>query len=112
MRADAHILVDRRIEQYVFRHNDLVIVDDEAGSGIVPVQPEQPPLATRYPAPIYLGKIEEPPDHAAFTGAATPQGTVKLSPDSERPLYAEHIIGIVVGIWFGLDVQQRPSGGS
>jgi len=108
IRADAYILVDRRINAYAFRHNDLVIVDDDEGAGIVPVQPQQSPTATRYPSPIFLGKIEEPPLASGTpSGPAAPKGTVKLSPDSERPLFAEDIIGIVVGIWFGIDVQKR-----
>lgn len=107
IRADAYILVDKRIENYVYRHNDLVIVDDDEGSGIVPVQPQQPLTATRYPLPIYLGKIEEPPPaRSQVAGPAAPKGSIKLSPDTERPLYAQDIIGIVVGIWLGIDVQR------
>ena len=112
--TDAHILVDRRISQYPIRHGDLVIVDDEVGAGIVPVQAEQPPLATHYPSPIFLGKIESPPplknQDVAAMGANQGQGSVRLSPDEERPLYVEDIIGIVIGIWVGLKVRQQPTG--
>mgnify|MGYP001434178301 CR=1 FL=1 len=111
--AETRILVDRRFGNYPIRPGDLVIVDDAAGAGIVPVQPEQPPMATRYPSPIFLGKIEHPPPPnqiARAQGADHGKGSVKLSPDQERPLYADDIIGIVIGIWVGLKGPQRVPG--
>lgn len=110
--AEDYILVDRDIENYIFKPGDLIIVDNKQGAGSVPVEPQQPPLATRYPAPIYLGKIEQPPDVPVVDGqgaADTGNGRVRMSSDGERPLYAEDIIGIVVGIWLGLAVTPRPA---
>ena len=111
--AEDYILVDRDIENYIFKPGDLIIVDNKQGAGSVPVEPQQPPLATRFPAPIYLGKIEQPPDAPIVDGpeaANTANGRVRVSLQDERPLYAEDIIGIVVGIWLGLAVTPRPSG--
>lgn len=111
IRAEDYILVDRDIENYIFKPDDLIIVDNKQGEGSVPVRPQQPPMATRYPAPIYLGRIEQPPDVPASDGqeaADTGNGRVRMSSDGERPLYAEDIIGIVVGIWLGLAVTPRP----
>ncbi|MBK7178409.1 MAG: hypothetical protein IPH82_14705 [Chloroflexi bacterium] len=111
--AEDYILVDRDIENYIFKPGDLIIVDNKQGAGSVPVEPQQPPLATRFPAPIYLGKIERPPDAPIVDGpeaANTANGRVRVSLQDERPLYAEDIIGIVVGIWLGLAVTPRPSG--
>ena len=111
--AEDYILVDRDIENYIFKPGDLIIVDNKQGAGSVPVEPQQPPLATRFPAPIYLGKIEQPPNAPIVDGpeaANTANGRVRVSLQDERPLYAEDIIGIVVGIWLGLAVTPRPSG--
>ncbi|MBK8933360.1 MAG: hypothetical protein IPM76_13785 [Chloroflexi bacterium] len=111
--AEDYILVDRDIENYIFKPGDLIIVDNKQGAGSVPVEPQQPPLATRFPAPIYLGKIERPPNAPIVDGpeaANTANGRVRVSLQDERPLYAEDIIGIVVGIWLGLAVTPRPSG--
>ena len=111
--AEDYILVDRDIENYIFKPGDLIIVDNKQGAGSVPVEPQQPPLATRFPAPIYLGKIERPPNAPMVDGpeaANTANGRVRVSLQDERPLYAEDIIGIVVGIWLGLAVTPRPSG--
>ncbi|MCA9872341.1 MAG: hypothetical protein KC441_01765 [Anaerolineales bacterium] len=107
---DAYILVDRRRENCEFRPGDLVIVNDPEGAGVVPVLTEQSPVAPRYPTPIFLGKVENPPilhtGDGASAGDDPGNGRVKLSPDQERPLFFEDIIGIVIGIWFGIDVQR------
>ncbi len=104
LQVDAYVLVDKRVTNYIFRQDDLVIVDDRGGEGIVPVQPS---TTGRDAGPIFLGKIDEPPGTEAAAGQAAPPGTVKLSPNMEKPLFADDIIGIVIGIWFGIDVRQR-----
>jgi hypothetical protein len=106
--ANAHILVDTRIDRYFYNPGDLVIVNSERVNGQIPVRPDEPSVAP-IQDPIFLGEVEKPPpdDRDGPVGSDDP-GSVRLSPDTEAPLFAEDIIGIVIGVWADFALRQRP----
>lgn len=106
--ADAYVLVDTRIERYAFQPKDLVVVNSDQAVGQIPVRPTLA-LRQQFLVPIFLGVVEKPPPNGRDAQTDEGAGSVKLSPDTETPLYAEDIIGIVVGIWAGIALQPRPA---
>lgn len=106
--ADASVLVDTRIERYIFQPGDLVVVNSEQAVGQIPVRPTLS-LRQQFPLPIFLGEVEKPPQNGRGGLPDRVAGSVKLSPNTETPLYAEDIIGIVIGVWAGISLRPRPA---
>lgn len=106
--ANAYVLVDTRVDQYYYKSGDLVIVNSERAQGQIPVHLD-PPSAPPPPEPIFLGELEKPPPEVSSGQVVADSGSVKLAPDQETPLYADEIIGIVIGVWVAVALQQRPA---
>lgn len=104
--AHAHALVDTRISR-LYRKGDWVIVNSERVDGQIPVRPDEPAHAP-VQDPIFLGEVEKPPpDNQNGRFGPEDSGSVRLSPDTEAPLFVEDIIGIVIGVWADFTLRQR-----
>jgi hypothetical protein len=110
IQAESMLLVDTRTDRYVCLPGDLVIVDQEEREGSIQVESQQPsPQSPR--RRIYLAEVDE---RLSFTRSeagdirfapdkAEEIGKIKLTPNqNDFPIYAEDIIGIVIGIWSNL----------
>jgi hypothetical protein len=106
--ANAYVLVDTRVDRYYYQPGNLVIVNSERAQGQIPVHLD-PPSAPPSPEPIFLGELEKPPPEVSSGQVIADSGSVKLSPDQETPLYGDELIGIVIGVWVAVALQQRPA---
>jgi hypothetical protein len=116
IQADTALLVDTRTDFYTCTEGDLVIVDQADAEGSIPLKPQQdvsgPPFKRIYLAEVdeklafvrnpETGEIQFEPDHPEEIGK------IKITANqSDFPIYAEEIIGIVIGIWSKLHPAQK-----
>ena len=116
IQADTALLVDTRTDLYTCAEGDLVIVDQADAEGSIPLRPQQSAETTPFTR-IYLAEVDEQfsftRDHETGEIRFKPDhpeevGKVKITANqADFPIYAEEIIGIVIGIWSKLHPAQR-----
>lgn len=114
--ADTVLLVDTRTDLYTCDEGDLVIVNQADAEGSIPVLPQQE-VAERPFTRIYLAEVDEQlsfkrdpetGDIQFESDNAEEFGKVKITANqADFPIFAEEIIGIVIGIWANLHPVQK-----
>lgn len=114
--ADTVLLVDTRTDLYTCDEGDLVIVNQADAEGSIPVEPQQEAEERPFTR-IYLAEVDEQlsfkrdPETGEIqfkSDNAEEVGKVKIMANqADFPIFAEEIIGIVIGIWAKLHPVQR-----
>lgn len=115
IQSDTALLVDTRTDLYSCSEGDLVIVDQADAEGSIPLKPQLE--VERTPINFFLAEVDEQfsferdvetgeikfkSDHPAE------DAKVKITANqADFPIYAEEIIGIVIGIWSKLHPAQK-----
>jgi len=117
--ADTVLLVDTRTDLYICDEGDLVIVNQADAEGSIPLKPQQE-VPERPFTRIYLAEVDEQlsfirdPETGEIqfrSNNAEEVGKVKITANqADFPIFAEEIIGIVIGIWAKLHPVQRDKG--
>ncbi len=123
IQPDTTFLVDTRIEEYdLFKltEDDLVIVKPTNATGSVQLKPQEETEVAKWER-ICLAKVTIEEDKATFSIGGE-SGDLQFYPDKDEesdasseteestqgdPLYAEDIIGIVIGIWSQLKPNRK-----
>lgn len=114
--ADTALLVDTRPDLYTCNEGDLVIVNQADAEGSIPVKPQQAAQERPFTR-IYLAEVDEllsfkrdpeTGDIQFESDKAEEVGKVKITANqADFPIFAEEIIGIVIGIWANLHPVQK-----
>ena len=108
---NAMLLIDTHVDPESCNPGELVIVNPKNIEGSIPVKPQQPASQQAQRLRIFLAKVKEPSlftrsntENIQFPSEETEEiGTIELAPNqNDVPLYAEEIIGIVIGVWVNL----------
>jgi hypothetical protein len=112
IQADTVLLVDTHTELYTCAENDLVIVNPADAEGSISLTPQQ--AIGKRPTRIYLAEVEEQfsfkrdPITADIQFTTEEVSKVKINANQpDLPIFAEDIIGIVIGIWSKLHPAQK-----
>lgn len=114
IQADTVLLVDTRTELYTCAEDDLVIVNPAGAEGNISLVPRQG--AGKSLVRFYLGEVEEQfsfkrdpiTDEIQFTSEEANIVKIKTN-QAEFPIFAENIVGIVIGIWSKLNPAYKNS---
>ena len=122
IQADSALLVDTRIELYDMEERTLVIVEQKDANGSISLKPILQQEAKERPMTrIFLAEVDEP-----FSFTRDPEtGEVQIKSDDPEesnkiritpnqtgfPIFAEEIIGIVIGIWSKLHLAEKETYG-
>lgn len=108
IQIETALLVDTRTDLYTCGEGDLVIVDQQDAEGSIPLKPQQETKGVPFTR-IYLAEVDEEFSFTRnletgiieFDSEKNEEvGKVKITADqADFPIYAEEIIGIVIGIW-------------
>jgi hypothetical protein len=110
IKTETTLLVDTRIDLYTCEAGDFVIVNQADGKGSIPVQPQQKSEDERFRRISYVGEVDPQTETPFSRNVET--GEIKLhvkltAEPAESPIYAEDLLGVVIGIWFKLQPAQK-----
>ncbi|MFO7681683.1 MAG: hypothetical protein R6X34_16690 [Chloroflexota bacterium] len=115
--AESFLLVDTRPELYTCQPGDLIIVEQEDTEGSIQVEPQNLTEQEQPRRRIYLGEVDYLPAFTIDSETNDVQfdpdtneeiGKVKIGADQpDFPIFAEDIIGIVIGIWSKLNPERK-----